>query len=93
MPPYRHLPRQNTYESRAPGPMPSPPSVPPVPCQRSTLNGLAAPVVGTAATPDGLGYWVVAADGGVFAYGSAAFEGSAGAIQLNAPGGGNGCRA
>ena len=51
----------------------------------TTLHSLAAPVVGVAATPDGLGYWVVAADGGVFAYGDAAFEGSAGGIQLNAP--------
>ncbi len=41
--------------------------------------------MGAAATPDGLGYWVVAADGGVFAYGDAAFEGSAGGIHLNAP--------
>jgi hypothetical protein len=38
-----------------------------------------------AATPDGLGYWVVAADGGVFSYGNAAFEGSTGGIHLNAP--------
>jgi Beta-lactamase enzyme family len=51
----------------------------------TTLHGLAAPVVGAAATPDGLGYWVLAADGGVFAYGDAAFEGSAGGIHLNAP--------
>jgi hypothetical protein len=51
----------------------------------TTLQGLAAPVVGAAATPDGLGYWVVAADGGIFAYGDAAFEGSTGGIHLNAP--------
>ena len=51
----------------------------------TTLNGLAAPVVGTAATRDGLGYWVVAADGGVFAYGDANFEGSAGGLDLIAP--------
>ncbi|HET6795215.1 MAG TPA: hypothetical protein VFH45_12260, partial [Acidimicrobiales bacterium] len=38
--------------------------------------GLAAPVVGMAATPDGHGYWLVAADGGVFTYGTARFEGS-----------------
>jgi hypothetical protein len=30
-----------------------------------------------AATPDGRGYWLVAADGGVFAFGDAAFAGSA----------------
>ena len=51
----------------------------------TTLSGLAAPVVGAAATPDGLGYWVVAADGGIFAYGDASFEGSTGGIHLNAP--------
>jgi len=30
-----------------------------------------------AATPDGMGYWLAAADGGVFSYGDAAFFGSA----------------
>jgi N-acetylmuramoyl-L-alanine amidase len=38
-----------------------------------------------AATSDGGGYWLVASDGGVFAYGDAAFEGSAGALRLEAP--------
>jgi len=38
-----------------------------------TLN---APVVSIALTPDGKGYWLVAADGGVFAFGDAPFEGS-----------------
>ena len=51
----------------------------------TTLHGLAAPVAGVAATADGLGYWVVAADGGIFSYGNAAFEGSTGGIHLNAP--------
>jgi len=37
------------------------------------------PVVGIAAAPGELGYWEVASDGGVFAFGSAAFEGSMGA--------------
>lgn len=37
----------------------------------TTLNGLASPVVGMAATPDGLGYWVVASDGGIFTFGNA----------------------
>ena len=46
---------------------------------------LNAPVVGMAATPDGGGYWLVAADGGVFTYGDAAFQGSAGSEHLNAP--------
>jgi hypothetical protein len=40
-------------------------------------SGLNAPVTGMAATPDGKGYWLVASDGGVFAYGDAPFEGSA----------------
>ncbi len=46
---------------------------------------LRAPVVGAAATPDGQGYWVGAADGGIFAYGDARFYGSTGGKQLNEP--------
>ena len=46
---------------------------------------LNAPVVGMAATPSGQGYWLVAADGGIFDYGDAAFDGSTGAIHLNMP--------
>jgi hypothetical protein len=46
---------------------------------------LNAPVVGMAATSDGNGYWMVAADGGIFNYGNAAFFGSAGSIPLNKP--------
>jgi hypothetical protein len=34
------------------------------------------PVVGMAATADGGGYWLVAADGGVFAFGDARFFGA-----------------
>jgi hypothetical protein len=48
----------------------------------STLN---QPIVGMATTPDGGGYWLVARDGGVFAYGDAGFFGSAGDIHLNQP--------
>ncbi len=33
------------------------------------------PVVGMANTPDGNGYWLVASDGGIFAYGDAKFYG------------------
>ncbi len=47
-----------------------------------TLN---APIVGMATTPDGAGYWMVAADGGIFSYGDAAFYGSAGNLTLNKP--------
>ena len=43
------------------------------------------PVVGMAATPDGRGYWLVASDGGIFAYGDAGFYGSAGSSTLNRP--------
>ncbi len=34
-----------------------------------------------AATPDGKGYWLVASDGGVFAFGDAGFEGSMGGVD------------
>jgi hypothetical protein len=36
-------------------------------------------------SPGGLGYWLVASDGGIFNYGGAAFLGSAGSGPLNAP--------
>ena len=39
--------------------------------------------MGIAATPDGNGYWLVASDGGVFAYGDATFHGSTGNLTLN----------
>jgi hypothetical protein len=38
-----------------------------------------------AATPDGGGYWLVASDGGVFAFGDAPFYGSMGGTPLNQP--------
>jgi hypothetical protein len=37
---------------------------------------LNAPIVGIAPTPDGHGYWLVAADGGIFAYGDAGYHGA-----------------
>jgi parallel beta-helix repeat protein len=40
---------------------------------------------GAPATPGGLGYWEVAKDGGVFAFGDATFHGSMGGKPLNAP--------
>ena len=43
------------------------------------------PIVGMAATPGGGGYWLVASDGGVFAFGDATFEGSTGGIPLVRP--------
>lgn len=48
----------------------------------STLN---APVVAVLRTIDGGGYYEVAADGGVFTFGDAAFYGSLGAVHLNQP--------
>ncbi len=38
-----------------------------------------------APTTDGGGYWLVASDGGIFAYGDAPFEGSTGGMSLNRP--------
>jgi hypothetical protein len=38
-----------------------------------------------ASTSDGLGYWFVASDGGIFSYGDAKFQGSTGNMTLNAP--------
>jgi len=43
------------------------------------------PVVGMSSTASGSGYWLVAADGGIFSFGDAAFYGSTGAITLNKP--------
>jgi hypothetical protein len=43
------------------------------------------PIVGMTPTSDGQGYWLVAADGGIFDYGDAGFYGSAGSIHLNQP--------
>ena len=43
------------------------------------------PIVGMMSTFDGAGYWLVASDGGIFSYGNAGFQGSAGSLHLNAP--------
>ena len=43
------------------------------------------PIVGIAATKNGDGYWLVARDGGIFAFGKARFHGSTGGIHLNQP--------
>ncbi|MGH9035641.1 MAG: hypothetical protein ACRD0O_07730, partial [Acidimicrobiia bacterium] len=43
------------------------------------------PIVGMAPTPSGNGYWMVASDGGIFAFGDAGFFGSTGAVKLNQP--------
>ena len=46
---------------------------------------LSSPIVDIAAAPDGSGYWLVAADGGVFSFGGARFNGSLGDVRLNRP--------
>ena len=43
------------------------------------------PIVGMASTTDGGGYWLVAKDGGVFAYGDAHYYGSRGGQPLDEP--------
>jgi hypothetical protein len=43
------------------------------------------PVMSLVPTRDGLGYWLVASDGGIFAFGNAPFRGSMGATKLNKP--------
>ena len=53
----------------------------------SPIAGLALnkPIVGMASTLSGLGYWLVASDGGIFNSGNAAFLGSRGGQPLNKP--------
>ncbi|HMC38782.1 MAG TPA: serine hydrolase [Acidimicrobiales bacterium] len=46
---------------------------------------LSARLIGIAATPDGLGYWLASSDGGVFNFGDARFDGSAGGSPLAEP--------
>ena len=46
---------------------------------------LAVPIVGIESTKTGRGYWLAAADGGVFTFGDARFEGSLGGRTLNSP--------
>ena len=52
---------------------------------RPATSCLNQPVVGMAATRDGGGYWLVASDGGIFAFGDATFYGSMGGKPLNQP--------
>ena len=47
-----------------------------VPALQATALVVNHPIVGMAATPDGGGYWEVASDGGIFAFGDAGFYGS-----------------
>ena len=50
-----------------------------------STGALNQPAVGIAPTPKGGGYWLVARDGGIFAFGDAGFYGSTGNIRLNQP--------
>jgi hypothetical protein len=43
------------------------------------------PIVGLSPSPTGAGYWLAASDGGIFAFGDAAFFGSTGAVKLVQP--------
>lgn len=47
--------------------------------------GMNAPAVAIRSTPTGLGYWVFAADGGVFSFGDAVFYGALPPLKLAAP--------
>ncbi len=51
----------------------------------SIVAALAKPVNGMVVTADGRGYWMVAQDGGVFAFGDAGFVGSLGGQSIPAP--------
>ena len=46
---------------------------------------LRRPIVGMSPTATGLGYWLVASDGGIFTFGDTRFYGSTGAINLRKP--------
>jgi hypothetical protein len=62
-------------------------------CVRATVTPSTSPSlaeftgtpIASTTTPDGRGYWEVASDGGIFAFGDATFEGSMGGQPLNAP--------
>ena len=63
----------------------STPLATPSPTAPPLLSRSTQPIVGSAATSDGGGYWLVASDGGVFNYGDAEFFGSRGGQALNKP--------
>ena len=66
-------------------PIAVPPEVLRCACRRIRRGSLNKPIVGMSTTPSGNGYWLVATDGGLFAFGDAAFLGSMGAARLNHP--------
>ena len=84
----RSLRRSSRSAATAPAATPGADSVVPfggAPLGPNSLTTPDTPVVGMAPTPDGKGYWLVAADGGVFTFGDAAFYGSEGGVTLNSP--------
>ena len=84
----RSLRRGSRSAATAPAATPGADSVVPfggAPLGPNSLTTPDTPVVGMAPTPDGKGYWLVAADGGVFTFGDAAFYGSEGGVTLNSP--------
>ena len=60
-------------------------AVGPVSVTLRSPGGVATAQFTVVAGPTSDGYWLVASDGGVFAFGGAAFHGSTGAIRLNSP--------
>ena len=74
-----------TATGRWPPTAASSPSATPTSTDRWAGQHLNKPIVGIASTPDGHGYWEVASDGGIFAFGDAAFYGSMGGSTLNRP--------
>ncbi|HZI39925.1 MAG TPA: hypothetical protein VFF24_16625, partial [Acidimicrobiia bacterium] len=56
-----------------------------VPIARAGEDVQSAAAPFTPSTPAGNGYWLVASDGGVFAFGGAGFHGSMGGTRLNRP--------
>jgi hypothetical protein len=66
-----------TVPFTAPSPIVTASPAAPAPAASAASPASAGPVVtGGSPTPDGRGYWVLGADGGVFSYGRAAFYGS-----------------
>jgi hypothetical protein len=61
------------------------PPAPSAPARERNYPGLNKPVCAAARTSTGAGYWLAAADGGVFNYGDAGFFGSMGDKPMNAP--------
>ncbi len=74
---------QQTYTFGTPS-TPPPPTSPPPPINNANGN-LQGPVTGMASLPDGSGYWLADAHGGVSAHGNAVNYGSMAGKALNAP--------